>query len=444
MKPDKASSWYGAARRLWFTLWNAGLEFLAAGPVLLGIASFLHDSDTAVWSWLLGLTVFPVMAALFAVTPFLRWSGMQVVCNALTIAAWSWYSQGLSVPALVMAAAGIISAYRASQLAGDKDQGQYLHIIMWMGFATCAPAAFFTHRIEAMGDYSGLLTFMAVTLFVASLVISNSSSMSRGTFGSKNTSESGRAIRRFNRLLVLGIGLPVFALSFWGMMDGAVRRAALWLLKGIGLLMPDGGEEPEQQPTMPPETRGSEFPFDNSGHSSIIWIILDYILIAGFIVGAILFTYFILKRLSKRFPGWLRSALAWLTRYRSGGLDEDEGYVDVVTSTRDNKALSKGGPWKRLKRLFQGEPGTRWEDMGTNRERIRFLYAQAVRRSIRSGLQWKPQWTPTETSAEASKLTEAAKSLDSELCASYERARYGGREPDDAETARLRAKAGGH
>lgn len=431
--------WPARFRRLALAVRLGWLEFLAASPVLLWIAAYVYKGGEYAWVWVLGLALYTVTAGLVATLPFLRWTGVQLVCNAVLITGWSWLLHGIGVEAVLSVLAGILLSVRASQLVRYGDEAKTQAVLLWMGLAVCAPAAFFFHRVDYMDAYSGGLTVIAVLLLASSLIMSNTSSLAAGAYGARNASASGRTMRRFNKTLVLLLGLPVLAVSFWGLVDQAVRQAAKWVLRALDRLLP-GISPPVDQPAPAPAQEAPQPQLPPEGKPALIWVVLEYVMMAALAAGAAVLLFLVLRALARRLPGWLRTALGWLAKSRTGGLEEDTGYTDEVTSTRDNKAGSGNGPWKRLKRLFQGEPGPRWEDLATNGERLRFLYARAVRRSIRAGFRWKPHWTPKETALMAAQDPEAARRLQPELCEAYERVRYGGLEPDDEETALLRSK----
>lgn len=438
MKRSEAMSWPDRGKRLLLALGYSLLELLAAAPLLLGVAAFVYKGSPGAWWWLAGLAGYSLLAALAASVPFLRWTGLQLISNAVLIAAWGWLLYGFAIPAIPATLAGMILAWRAVQLVRYGDQARLHASMLWLGLTSCAPVGFVIHRAEGMGSYSPGLNLLAAALFVAALIVSNSASLSSGAYGGRSTTASGRSMRRFNRMLIVIFALPVAVVSFWGLVDRAVRQAARWLLGLLAALLSGSGEEAPPQPTAPPQAQDQPMLPMEQGEASIIWKILEYVMMAGMAVLSVIALYFALRSLGRRLPGWLRAAYAWLTRYRHNEGEQETGYIDVVTSTRSGKSAERPGPWKRLRRIFEGDSGDRWENLKTNRERVRFLYSRAVRLSIRSGLDWKAQWTPRETAREAEKREEAAKALTSGLCRAYEEARYGGGEPDDATVLRLR------
>ncbi|MDF2926460.1 MAG: hypothetical protein K0R57_5374 [Paenibacillaceae bacterium] len=443
MKSDQAEAKGGYAlklARLWFALRHGWTELLAASPVLLAIAAFMYEQSAPAWGWLFGLMGYTFWGAVVASVPALRWTGIMIVSNLALAAGWSWLLHGISIPAIPSVLAGIFLTARASFLVRHGEGAIGQTFLLWLGLGACAPVAFIIHRVEGMQDYSPGLPVLAVLLFIAAILVSNSSSLSSGSYGGKHVSSSGRAMRRFNRLLVLGFGLLVLAVSFWGLIDSAIRSAARFLLGIIAMLFQGGEEQPvAPEPSAAPQQNPMELP-PPEGEPAWIWVVLEYLMMAAMAAGAAWLLYLALRKLSRHLPGWLRAFLAWITRYRGGSLEEDAGYVDVVTSTRDDRLAHDRGPWSRLRRLFLGEQGVRWEELQNNSERMRYLYAQAIRRSIRAGFRWKPQWTPAETAAEAAKSPQAGGALPDDLCGEYERTRYGGKEPDDKLIEQLRAK----
>ncbi|MDF2937178.1 MAG: hypothetical protein K0Q90_2551 [Paenibacillaceae bacterium] len=442
------------AKKCWTGIAPGWLELISLSPVLLGVAGSLYNGSSWAWGWLAGLAGYTVLGALSAGLPFLNRLGFLILWAAPAVAGWAWLLHGISYNALLSAAAGAVLATRAAG-AVRSGKSDIQPVFPWMGLALCAPSGFYIHRAEGLGVYSDGLAVIASLLFLLAILIGNSYSLSGGTYGGRGKTASARHMRRFNRLLVTVFGLPVFLLSFWGLVDGAigtaVKEALRWFL---GLLAGEPVELPPEPAATPPPQQQSGLP-EAKGDPALIWVILEYLLMAVFIAAAAAFVYYCFKALSRWLPGWLKRVSAWFSRRAQGKEDElDPGYVDTVLSTRESKP-SGTGPLGRLKRLFQGRREVRWEDLADNRQRMRYLYAQAVRRAVRGGFRWREEWTPAEAAAaaaaEAAKPKPglqaaaagqaAAKLLDPELCGAYERARYGGSEPDDAELARLRSRS---
>jgi hypothetical protein len=441
------------AKRSWTGIAPGWLELISLSPVLLGIAGSLYNGSAWVWGWLAGLAGYTVWGALSASIPFLNRRGLLILWTAPLVVGWAWLLHGVSYHALLSVAAGAVLAVRAAG-AVRSGKGEIQPIFPWMGLALCAPSGFYIHRAEGLGSYSDGLAVIASVLFLLAILVGNSYSLSGGTYGGRGRNASARHMRRFNRLLVAVFGLPIFLLSFWGLVDGAigtaVKEALRWLL---GLM----AGEPVEMPSEPAATPGpqqSGLP-EPKGDPALIWVILEYLLMAVFIAAAAAFVYYCFKGLSRWLPGWLKRVAAWFARRGNGQAeDPDPGYVDTVLSTREGKP-GGGGPLERLKRLFQSRREVRWEDLADNRQRMRYLYAQAVRRAVRVGFRWQAEWTPAEAAAAAAREAAkpkpglqaaaagqtAAKLLDRELSDAYERARYGGPEPDDAEVARFRSRS---
>lgn len=446
------NSFLAYAKKSWTGIAPGWLELISLSPVLLGIAGSLYNGSVWAWGWLAGLAGYTVVGALSAAIPFLNRLGLLILWTAPLVVGWAWLLHGVSYYALLSAAAGAILATRAGG-AVRSAKGDLQPIFPWLGLTLCAPSGFYIHRAEGLDSYSDGLAVIASVLFLLAILIGNAYSLSGGAYGGRGGNASIRKMRRFNRLLVAAFGLPVFILSFWGMVDGAigsaVKKALRWLL---GLM----AGEPVEMPPEPVATPSPQQPGlpEAKGDPALIWVILEYVLMAVFIAFAVAFVYYCYRSLSRWLPSWLKRVAAWFARRGKGQeQDPDPGYVDTVLSTREGKP-GGGGPLGRLKRLFQGRREVRWEDLADNRQRMRYLYTQAVRRAVRAGFRWQAEWTPAEAAAAARDAAKpkaglqaaatgqtAAKLLDRELSDAYERARYGGPEPDDAEVARFRSRS---
>lgn len=443
------------AKKSWAAISAGWLEILSLSPVLLAVAGSLYAGSAGAWGWLAGLAGYTALGALSAALPFLSRLGVLILWMTPVVVGWAWLLHGLSVPALVSVAAGAVLASRAAG-AVRTGKAEIQPFFLWMGLALSAPSGFYIHRAEGLGVYSDGLALIASVLFLLALLIGNSFSLSGGAYGGRGRSASARSMKRFNRLLVAVFGLPVFLISFWGMVDGAIGRTVKGFLRWLlGLVAGEPVEAPPE-PAVTAAPQQSMPPLDKDQGPALIWVIMDYLLIVLFIVAALAFLYYGGRALARWLPGWLKQVAAWFSR-RGRGKEEDPdvGYVDTVLSTRESKP-GGSGPLGRLRRLFQSRREVRYEDLPDNRQRMRYLYAQAVRRAVRAGFRWRAEWTPAETAAAAAMNAakppaglqaaaagqEAAKLLDRELCAAYERARYGGGEPDDAEVARFRSRSG--
>ncbi|WP_438447179.1 DUF4129 domain-containing protein [Gorillibacterium sp. sgz5001074] len=441
MKPYEGPGWKARWRRGAIAVTNGWLELFTASPILVLVVGFWMGDDPTGWLWIAGLAGYTLWSAAIASARYLRWTGVLVVCNTAAILGWAWLLHGLSVKALLSALFGIAAAVRATQVARYGDAVRMPPFVLWMGLGACAPSIFLVHRSLQLDGFGDGLQWIGIGLFLAAVFLSNGSALKDATYGGRHVSAYGAKMRRFNRLLVTGFALTVAAVSFWGLIDAAARWVGRQLARLLGALLPDEGPPPEVKPSATPQPQGQEQMLPPGGKPAWIWVVLERILMVAFILAAAVLAVYLLRLVIRRLPGWLRAAGAWLAKYRRGQPEpEDAGYVDEVSSTRDGRRDI--GPWARLKRILRPEPGIRWEDLRTNGERIRYLYAQAVRRSVKAGLRWRAQWTPSETAAEAAKA-QAGSPLAAGLSEAYERARYGAAEPDDAETARWKRQVEG-
>lgn len=429
--------------RMGYAIAHGWLELLAASPILLVVAGILTDGGASGWIWLSSMTGYTVLSALVASVPWLRWTGVLLLVNAAVCLWWGYAVNGLGASVLFSWAAGFVLAFRSTQLIRFGAAVRMPYLSLWMGLAACAPAAFIIHRSKELAGYSDGLAYISSALFLAAILLSNRSSLEGASYRSKinPSSPAARRMKLVNRLLLLFFGVPVLAVSFWGIIDRAVSRAAEALLRAF-LSLFAGGKEPEKpllsnQPPaeaqMPPMA-GEEKPF-------WLWELLERIVMLAAAAAAVVVALLLLRQLYRRLPGWVRVLLNWLARYRKSTEEEDPGYVDEVLSTKDNRTVEPGGgPWRRFSRLFKRSASVRWEDLKNGQERIRYLYGRALRRAVRGGWVWKPQWTPSETASQAAAAPAASRLLEPELCEAYEQARYGGIEPDEELVRRLKER----
>jgi hypothetical protein len=441
MRQDETARLHDRARRFGYSVFHGWLELLTAMPVLIIAVGLVTEGRYSSWGWFAGLAAYTVWSGLIASVRYLRWTGVLLLSNAAAIVGWAWLLHGISAAGLLSAVAGIVLAARATGLVRFGGQARMPPFMLWGGLAACAPVAFVVHRTEELAAYGDGLAVIGGCLFAAALFLSNGAALTGATYEGRHVSASVTRMRRFNRRLVLAFGLPVLAVSFWGLIDDLIRRAAKAVLGVLAGLLPEGKEAPPVQPSpSPPSAKQEPFPMKPEGEPAWIWVVLEWLLMAALAAAVLLAAFLLLRQIVRRMPAWLRAVGAWLAKYRSGQLEEETGYVDEVSSTRDGSRTEAPGPWTRLKRLFRTEHTVRWEELRSNRERVRYLYALAVRKSAKAGFQWKPQWTPAETAAEAARMPPDARKLDPGLCEVYERARYGIQETDDADIARWKKR----
>ncbi|MFS0727547.1 DUF4129 domain-containing protein [Paenibacillus sp. 1P07SE] len=183
---------------------------------------------------------------------------------------------------------------------------------------------------------------------------------------------------------------------------------------------------------------GDPTPSDNSGTSlweRIYMFVISTVVAIVVIAGLGFLAYILLRRmtglkqlLSRLFGGAMREPAAEI----------ELGYEDEKEQLLDLKGL---GARARAAFASRRQKPPSWGDMKDNRSRLRFLYETLVLSSMKEGLEFKRHHTPDEVGDE---MVRQVKRSDSELVGEtvgwYNKVRYGGKQPDDAELERLRKR----
>ena len=85
---------------------------------------------------------------------------------------------------------------------------------------------------------------------------------------------------------------------------------------------------------------------------------------------------------------------------------------------------------------------TRWNELQSESERVRYLYRHSLRRAQRAGYRHRASYTPKESLDEAAAALPQIQSVEESLRADYELVRYGESEPPTGDAERIRRDAG--
>jgi hypothetical protein len=127
---------------------------------------------------------------------------------------------------------------------------------------------------------------------------------------------------------------------------------------------------------------------------------------------------------------------AFLARSGRHQAEADLGYVDEESDVSAWQPVPKQRKRDLLRRLIPR--AEKWNDMAGNRERVRYLYREWLRRLAREGHASPPHLTPEEIRQQA-----ASTAADADLVRLYYKARYDSTDITDAElkaVARERGK----
>lgn len=233
--------------------------------------------------------------------------------------------------------------------------------------------------------------------------------------GLEESASKGRGVpegmRRKNRLLTIGVLALTLVLAALPAIGRALARAWEMLLKAVAAIL-------RWISSLLPETQSGSGMTGGSGMTSfaaeatepgLIAQILEKLAIAAACIVFAVLCWMALKIVWKKLRRWLGRLWMWMGRYAAAA---SEDYVDEITDTRllgeTASAARRRTALRRHRRIN--------EEKLTPAERIRYRYQRLLIRHA--------EWTNSSTARE---------NLPKEAATIYERARYGGAEPQMGE-----------
>jgi len=416
------------------------MELLVVFPVLL-ILGICIISDYMLWIWF-GFIALYCLAGLLAGGFLKRGRRFIPVAIGIIISGAGAYFLFDSVPAQVVTGAlGVIAFMRGIQLRGNRWEEMFPHTGLWGGLAAYSIGYFFFTRVEALKPYIGIFGWVGIIYMILVLFVINFNQLKSASLPGDKEPVLPQIIKKYNRLLITIMLMLVGIISFFD----RLKEGVLWLSNTIGYLVMkfivflSQLLAASKQGGMNPEGGGGIFdllpPIEEKPPSIFDYIIQIISIVIAIIAGLVIIALmgFALFKLFKKIA-------AWLTRFYELGKDMEDygGYVDEEEKLMDFRELGKDyaerfRQW--LAGLMEREP--KWDELKTNKERIRFIYRHFLLRCIAGGYNYKKHLTPVETGKELSKWhPDKAQDL-MELAEAYDCARYGDKEVDDSKMQKL-------
>ncbi|WP_409344129.1 DUF4129 domain-containing protein [Paenibacillus sp. MBLB4367] len=309
---------------------------------------------------------------------------------------------------------------------------------------------------EAWKPYSSLLWWVGLAAVLASLFLSNRRHLQANAYTGDDSSELAASVRSQNTIWTVVVFVVVLIAAAFTRIKDALAAAFKSLVQFIFWffsLFASDGQKAEQTPEPTPAPQQQLPPPGEPSRLAELLEKLFFALTYVLLAAAVLYG---LYRLVKFALPLLRRWLHRLMEQWGLGRSADEarnGYVDEKQSLLDWAEVPAA--WgkslrDRLSALLAREP--KWDDMRTNRERVRYLYRLTVLQAMKRGYDWEPGSTPAETmkqlgnrhnripgqGQDAAASGSPADPAASALSSAYEEARYGERDPSDDRTAKLR------
>lgn len=375
-----------------------------------------------------------------------------------------WKRIGISIlPGMLLALAGVagplgqpallLAAGTGCALLGitSAERKRRNKLYLW-GMALYLLAGIVFPRLPQLASYLSVLTWTGALCLAWTLFATNREFLQYSTFSKEAAGQRlPRGLRRHNSLWIGVIMAAAFLLA-----AGAGRYIAEGLLAFIRMIFgwlgrPSAEETPIQEPVLPP----MEMNLPEQGQPDRLAQWLNMIFYVFGIVALLaligLCGYLLYKKARNSRGIWRRLVDRLLSLLRRNNRSEEEAaFVDEETrlsilETTLNKWKDRLNPFSRI-----GRRAERWEDLCDNRERVRYLYRNALRAEQAEGYEVKSYLTPRETEEDIRRLPVAGKpgrtassrdqrrSMADTLLGVYYRVRYGEQEPQDEEVARIR------
>lgn len=385
--------WYwNRGRGIGISLLRALLDYLILFPVLLLISVYAAPAEAGplLWSGL-----WPACAAagtaLQSAARFKRLRLWLLLFFVAGIAALATASP-LRLPMIAVYAGGFIVFWRGTSAVANRQAFRDTVHWNWAGlgiYFLVFALSFFRPELRELQPHLAAVGVLFVfgTLWQmnwAQLNKANYSAEARGSVPSQVVRLNASYVILFFLALVL-----IVAFTFGSAMDTLMewtRRLLAWIFSGSEPVAVDEPPPPPAAPQMP------LFGADANAEPSLFWKLLERLITVVFwvalTVGALAGIGFLLRFLMKKlFPQAWEALLRFLRKREAE--PEAADYVDEQSSTFEWEKLRRRvmKPWAQTARRWRRE---RYDDLKTNRERIRFLYRERLRQAIGKGYEPDP------------------------------------------------------
>ncbi|MFE5317541.1 DUF4129 domain-containing protein [Paenibacillus sp. NPDC056579] len=398
-------------------------ELLLFLPLLLVLSVYVLPENVR-WIWLATLPV--CYAAGFAAATWIRITRLFQLLFLIAClgGGYTYLLFGTDLIALVSIPIACIAVYRGIKLTEVPWYMLFPASFFLLGMILYFFASVILHFMPEFEPFMPLLTGGGLVSLAVTLFVTNESNMKQESLPGDKEPVIASEMKWKNRLLI-GLVLLLIALIVAFRM---LQQAMGWLKEQLAALLRALFASSDKPPAMVPEQKPQPTP-PNLGVSEAppVWLeVLEkifYYITAAVIIAAVLY---LLYRIAIKIPGWARLFFTWLAgKLRSNDMRASRtGYEDDVESLMDWDQLGSQ-LFSRWRRWFGGSRPEKWEDMATNRDRIRFLYRSWLRQSIHQGYRIKRYLTPRETGREIEAWHKLPPDETDKLVAMYDSVRYG-------------------
>ncbi|WP_374017061.1 hypothetical protein ABU162_23080 [Paenibacillus thiaminolyticus] len=381
------------------SLLRALLDYLILFPVLLLISVYAAPDVAGPQLWYILWPACTVMGtALQSAARFKRlrlWLLLLFLAGSAALAT----VVPLGLPIIAVYAAGFIVFARGMLAVANRSAfGDTVHWnwealgIYFLVFTL----SFFRPELRALQPH---LAAVGVLFVFGTLWQLNWGQLNKANYSVEARGSVPAQVMRLNASYVILFFLAlvlIVAFTFGSAMDTLMEWTRMllgWMFSGSENVAVDEHPPPQAAPQMP------LFGADANAEPSLFWKLLERLITVVFwvalAVGALVGAWFLLRFLMKKlFPQAWEALLRFLRKREAE--PEAADYVDEQSSMFEWEKLRRRvmKPWAQAARRWRRE---RYDDLRTNRERVRFLYRERLRQAIGTGYEPDPGRTPKET-----------------------------------------------
>jgi len=420
------------------TLGQGIIELLFYLPVFITIAVYLLP-EGALWPWIATIPICYWVGSLFVGKyTSLRYGwklllsiAIGALHSALIITVWA-----SETTMITLVVCGLVAAFAAMRGMSAELRGwtnSFPNTQMLIGvilFVAAQPLKLIVFK--RLTEYNGILIFCGIAAVILFFFFVNERHLNSETVDSGKTS-ANLAFKRQNRLFIIIIVAIISILALFRQIQKMIESFFHSIIERIMNWFNQSREQTSVEEP-PIDASPPEMPMEESKPASDWMVLLEqiakFIAVVLVIIIICILLYFVIRKVTK----WVRLLAAKLQERGADSRVGEVGFTDEVESlmTLTNLREQMGNKLKKLlpkRRSFAQE----WNELRTNTEKIRYLYARLLRSSSEQGYEIKEHMTPRETSEELNNWQNGKMNFEimPQFIEAYEEARYGDKQPDD-------------
>jgi hypothetical protein len=404
---------------------KGSVELLLLLPVLLITGVYLFPVEVSLWLWL--FTLLFCYAAGYSVNVYVplgkRFQLLFIVI--LLGAAAAIIVSGLSYAFWIILPFTCLSIYRGARMVTWPWSFMFPISFYAVGLLIYFISSIFLQFVPSFEPFLSMLTWFGLLALAVTLLMTNQATMKQETLSGDKEPVIASGVMRQNRVLVIlvliFIVLVVLFRKLQAALIGLKDQIIAWLLALFN------------QPAEPPAPKGAPAPPPNMGLGEaappaawLQWLEKIMMVVVGIalVIGVLLLLYIAARKLPPLFKRLFRWLMVLLNQ--RGQRQKAVGYEDDVESLMDWKRFNNSLT-NRFKKWVAGqfEQKPQWQSMD-NRERVRYLYRQWIRKHAKDGYQLQKHLTPEETNKDIQSWSKEREPTPSgAMIGMYEQARYG-------------------